>query len=431
MEFNNDKNELEYLRKEIERIRKERDTYRDEIECQSAKVEKQTSAELKVLSAQLSKEIREDFFGSVSRVIWIMGILIGVATAGGFWKLSDIITNRINEKVDEREGEIRKLRDQVMDTLVDFKIQATTAVKEVSEHRRAVERESESAIANIRSKTLAIIEEIDTNGTATVSLVQSGDLGKINDFNYAQEGEAWFGKLPSNFIAIAGSRFHQTGADITISENKHMGAFSHYFQKALFEPNADTDYDLKVSLVEAVRFTGLSLKQSSYSQEPIIVGEKKNIPLFALHKLSKAEKPLGVIYALLVGINKVEGFGSSLQGAVSDVLEFKKLLENDNYLLASKASIHILTDNNATTSNIQNEINWLQQQATPQDKVLFYYSGHITQVQDKAGRSATGTIKVLVPYNFDFNKQNYVGVPDLIQDLDKINTQQKMVIIDG
>lgn len=431
MKYNNDKNELEYLRKEIERIRKERDTYRNEIECQSAKEEKQTSAELKVLSAQLSKEIKEDFFGSVSRVIWILGMLIGVATAGGFWKLSDIITNRINEKVDEREDEIHKLRDRVMEALWDFKIQAATAVKEVSEHRRAVEQEKESAIANIRSKTLAIIEEIDASGTATVSFVQSDDLGKISDFNYAQEGEAWFGKLPPNFLAIAGSRFYRTSADITISEYKHMGAFSHFFQKALLKEEADADYDGKVSLFEAVEFTRLSLKQSSYSQEPIIVGEEKNIPLFALHKISKEEKPSGVIYALLVGINIVEGLGPPLQGAVSDVLEFKKLLENNNYLLASKASIHILTDSDATMSNIRNQIDWLQRQATPQDKVLFYFSGRITQVPDKTGRSATGIIKVLIPYNFDFDKKNYVGVPDIIQDLGKINTQQKIVIIDG
>ncbi len=412
-ELDEAKKEIRHLRQEIDRVRKERDAYRKDIE------ERQThlSTELKVLSAQLSKEIQNDFYQSVSRFFWIVGILVIIATAGGFWKLSDLITNRINAKIDEKEKDIQKLRDKVFDVLLDFRMQASAAIEEVAERRKTVAEESVIAISEIRSKALAVQKQVDASGKMTVSVA-------------SHEKYPWFGEIPSNVIGIAGSAFEQYGADVFISE-KYMGAFSYFFQNALRDKNADKDGDGKVSFLEAIEATRISLKKSAYSQEPVIFGSEQNLSLFSIEKVSKTEKLAGKMLALLIGINTYEMVGTNLQGAVNDILGFQELLKNQSYFLIRDVVIHTLLDTEATLSNIQKELKWLHQNSTPEDIVLFYFSGHISLVPFTTEKQDAETTKILVPHDFRNKEERFIAVPDIVKELDKVNARNKIIIVDG
>lgn len=411
-ELDEAKIEITQLRKEIERIRKERDAYRKDIDEQQS----HSSAELKVLSAELTKEIQTDFYQSVSRFFWIVGILIIIATAGGFWKLSDLITSRINAKIDEKEKDIQKLKDQVFDVLLDFRIQASSAIKEVAERRKTVAEESVIAISEIRSKALAFHKQTDESGKMTVSVV-------------SHEKYPWFGELPSNVIGIAGSAFEQYGADVLIS-GKYMGAFSYFFQNALRDKNADKDRDGKVSFLEAIEATRASLKKSAYSQEPVIYGSGKNLSLFSIEKVPKTEKLAGKMIALLIGINTYE-MGSNLQGAVNDILGFQELLKNKSNFLLNDVVIHTLLENKATLKNIQKELKWLHQKSTSEDTVLFYFSGHISTAHLTIETQEAETAKILVPHDFKDKEEIFIAVPDLVKELDKVNASNIIIIIDG
>lgn len=407
-ELDEAKKEITHLIKEIEQLRKERDAYRKDIEAR----ESQVSAELKVLSVQLSKEIKNDFYESVSKFFWIVGILVIIATAGGFWKLSDLITNRINTKVDEKEKDIQKLKDSVLDALVDFKMQASAAIKEVSERRKTVVLESETAISEIRSKVLFVKQELDASGKMIISPCPP-------------EKDPWFGELTPGVIGIAGSSFDESAGSDALVSGIYMGAFSHFFQKALRDKNADKDGDGRVSLIEAIEETCKALKKSGYSQKPMIVGADQNLALFSIKKVPKAEKFPGKILALLIGINIYE-MGSNLSGPVNDVLGFKKLLENRNYLLVKDVIIHILCDNEATLSNIQNKLIWLQNNSTSEDVVIFYYSGHQTKLSLN-----TETVKILIPHDFKDKEERFLAFPTIVKELGQLSARHKLVIVDG
>ncbi|MDI9868571.1 caspase family protein [Flectobacillus roseus] len=82
----------------------------------------------------------------------------------------------------------------------------------------------------------------------------------------------------------------------------------------------------------------------------------------------------GKLYALLVGINNYPVGVSPLQGCVNDVEEVNKLLNNSFQRLSPQ--IVSLTNEQATRQNIIDAFRTHLCQATVNDSVLFYYSGH-------------------------------------------------------
>ncbi|MCG2826852.1 MAG: caspase family protein, partial [Thermoplasmatales archaeon] len=78
-------------------------------------------------------------------------------------------------------------------------------------------------------------------------------------------------------------------------------------------------------------------------------------------------------YALLIGIEDYPG-GGDLDYTIDDVYDMCDVLINNCYF--DPANIRVLTDANATKTNIQNNITWLASNAKPDDVVLFLFSGH-------------------------------------------------------
>jgi hypothetical protein len=107
---------------------------------------------------------------SVKRWAWVFAIAMSVATFGGFLSLRDIINGRIDAKVQEKESDIQKLRDNVIQAVADFKFKATEAISELSQHKKILTEETSKlhtdmiqAVSTFRNQTEVAIIEINKN----------------------------------------------------------------------------------------------------------------------------------------------------------------------------------------------------------------------------------------------------------------------------
>jgi hypothetical protein len=423
--------EVERLRSEIDRLRRERDAYRADLDRGEAHV----SASLKALSAQLSKEIKEDFYGTVTRMLWIVGILVAVATAGGFWRMSDIITTRVNEKVDQKEKALQRLSDQLIDDFAKIKVnvaekekelerlseqmreEISTFRREADEQRRKVRMVSEQVVTEMRSRVLEISYVVDSSGRPSTVLTQPEPAREAKKQRETD--------LPPGVTRVFPSGPDQYGYESLI-DGESAGVFLYYFSKALLDPVADVDGDGKVSLQEAVLAARESLKKGGFEQDPDIVGPGTSVALFTLRKVSRVERPSGKVFAVLVGINEYSGGIPSLNGAVNDVFRFSKLLANRSHLLASEAVCHVLTDREATREHIEKEMQWLYTDSSSDDVVMFLFSGHATDIPDAKHKKKK--MRVLVPHDAGDNLENCISEPDLLEQLSRISARARIYI---
>jgi len=106
--------------------------------------------------------------------------------------------------------------------------------------------------------------------------------------------------------------------------------------------------------------------------------------------------------AFLVGINKYSS--APLNGCVNDVLLMYKILSEKFGFNTN--DINIITDQQATKSNIISGLQKLTSNLTPNDTILFHYSGHGSQVivNDWTNNpEPDGRDEILCPYDLDWN----------------------------
>ncbi|MEH2198411.1 caspase family protein [Nostoc sp.] len=119
--------------------------------------------------------------------------------------------------------------------------------------------------------------------------------------------------------------------------------------------------------------------------------------------------------ALLVGINEYSGTIPALKGCVNDVLLQKQLLI---YRFGFKSEdIRILTDKQATRQGILTAFEeHLIKQAKPGDVVVFHFSGHGSQVEDRDRDSPDGLNSTFVPIDSQL-PPGYPVVGGAVQDI--------------
>lgn len=105
-----------------------------------------------------------------------------------------------------------------------------------------------------------------------------------------------------------------------------------------------------------------------------------------------------MIYALTSGINDYGGDGD-LQYAAGDSIRLSKVLEKHS---SNIRLVDNLTDSTATHTNIIKKIKEISRYLKTNDTLLFTYSGHGTQIQDKNGDEEDGLDEVLCTYGFDW-----------------------------
>ena len=118
---------------------------------------------------------------------------------------------------------------------------------------------------------------------------------------------------------------------------------------------------------------------------------------------------------LLVGINNYPGTGSDLQGCLNDVADGKSTLTaksmNDpgasgriNDAMDAESTLRglgftgtTLLNSQATRANILTKLKSLVANAKSGDSIVFYYSGHGSQVRDASGDESDGWDEVICP----------------------------------
>jgi hypothetical protein len=101
--------------------------------------------------------------------------------------------------------------------------------------------------------------------------------------------------------------------------------------------------------------------------------------------------------ALLVGVGKLDIPGNELPSLETDLDNIHEML---NLMGFEDRQIHTLQDENATSTNVIAEFNgWLKQGVQPGDRVVFYFSGHGSNIPDERGDQDDDASQVLVTYD--------------------------------
>ncbi len=101
--------------------------------------------------------------------------------------------------------------------------------------------------------------------------------------------------------------------------------------------------------------------------------------------------------ALLVGVGKYSVPGIDLPGID---LDLERMQDTLNLMGFDDSQIHSLLDDQATSKNVFRELEiWLRQGVKPEDRVVFYFSGHGSNTPDLDGDEADGVDEVLVTHD--------------------------------
>jgi metacaspase-1 len=107
-------------------------------------------------------------------------------------------------------------------------------------------------------------------------------------------------------------------------------------------------------------------------------------------------------FALLVGIN-YKNSPYQLFGCINDALNIRALLQNQyNYDIQN---IQLLTDDThtkPTRQNILNELTKMLEQSIKGDKLVFFFSGHGSQILDKSGDELDGLDELIIPIDLKY-----------------------------
>ena len=112
-------------------------------------------------------------------------------------------------------------------------------------------------------------------------------------------------------------------------------------------------------------------------------------------------------YALLTGVSNYGIQSANLQNTTKDVKQLKKVFDKQGMIVTT------LTSSNATISNIEKKLNAIIQLAKPEDRIIFFFSGH----------GDTGMILAYGPESFYYR--------DLMKMLSKAKTKEVFCFIDA
>jgi metacaspase-1 len=126
-----------------------------------------------------------------------------------------------------------------------------------------------------------------------------------------------------------------------------------------------------------------------------------------------ARVPETMIRAVLVGIDQYERPDiPTLRGCVNDVALVRGLLKE--YFAVPNERIRVVVNERATKANILHRLVDMIQRSEPGEVLVFYYSGHGSQIRDRDGDELADAIdEVICPYDMDWDSKTYIVDDDL------------------
>jgi hypothetical protein len=122
---------------------------------------------------------------------------------------------------------------------------------------------------------------------------------------------------------------------------------------------------------------------------------------------------VGRIRAVLVGVDVYERSDvPPLLGCVNDVALVRHVLKE--YFGVPNEDIRVVVNERATKANIVHRLRTMVRDAEPGDTLVFYFSGHGSQIRDRDGDELTDRLDELIcPYDMDWDRRTYVIDDDL------------------
>lgn len=119
------------------------------------------------------------------------------------------------------------------------------------------------------------------------------------------------------------------------------------------------------------------------------------------------------IRAVLVGVDSYENPDvPPLAGCVNDVALVRWTLKN--YFGFPNEDIRVVVDQRATKANILHRLHAAINDSEEGDVVVFYFSGHGSQLRDRDGDELTDSLdEILCPYDMDWDSRTYILDDDL------------------
>jgi len=117
--------------------------------------------------------------------------------------------------------------------------------------------------------------------------------------------------------------------------------------------------------------------------------------------------------AFLVGVNDYKPAGAGgpdLNGCVNDVKDMANTLVICGF---EPKHMRLCTDRSATKENILQGLKWLTTGSGPADSLVFFYSGHGSQVADTNHDEIDHSDEILCPHDIDFGRQVFITDDDL------------------
>lgn len=132
--------------------------------------------------------------------------------------------------------------------------------------------------------------------------------------------------------------------------------------------------------------------------------------------------------AVLVGIN-YPGSQYALRGCVNDVTAMHEVLVT-KVGFTDPANVRMLTDGQATTSNMIAALEWLVKGAAAGDVLFFHYSGHGSQLPDGSDNDhePDGLDEIICPVDLDW-MSNVIRDDDLRRIFDKVPLGVNLTIL--
>ncbi len=139
--------------------------------------------------------------------------------------------------------------------------------------------------------------------------------------------------------------------------------------------------------------------QQSQSGEPTVTVDPIKPSPILNDPIVEIEVP-NVKKALIVGVGKQGSGDNELFGPPNDAADMYELLV-DTYKF-SPDNVKILLDELSTKDAIISGLNWLVEGSIPGDELLFYYTGHGSQITDYNGDESDNLDEILIPYDHDW-----------------------------
>lgn len=126
------------------------------------------------------------------------------------------------------------------------------------------------------------------------------------------------------------------------------------------------------------------------------------------------------IRAVLVGVDEYERSDiPPLRGCVNDVLLVRWLLKTR--FGVPNEDIRVLVNRRATKANIVSRLSAAIGQSEPGDTIVFYFSGHGSQIRDRDGDELTDALDELIcPHDMDWDRGTYLIDDDLDRALSEL-----------